>query len=95
MNREKEIKGMAKVLFGHYCGNDECGKCKEPNCIDYRKAERLFNSGYGNVKQAVKEFAERLKEELWKFDGSWQEYDGEDLCETVDNLITELYGADE
>lgn len=46
MNRENEIKGMAKVLFGHYCGNDECGKCKEPNCIDYRKAERLFNAGY-------------------------------------------------
>lgn len=46
-------------------------------------------------KQAVRKFAEKLKEELWKFDGSWQEYDGEELCETVDNLITELYGADE
>lgn len=91
MNRENEIKGMAKVLFGHYCGNDECGKCKEPNCIDYRKAERLFNAGYGNIEQAVKEFVKELKDYIRN------KYAG---CETIriwelDDLITELYGADE
>ncbi len=87
MNKAKEIEEMAKEL--HYATNESFISC--------RKIARILveRRGYGNVKQAVKEFAEQLKEELWKLDGSWQEYDGEELCETVDNLITELYGADE
>ena len=43
--QKQEIQAMAKVLYGHYCGNDECGKCKEPNCLEYRRAERLYNAG--------------------------------------------------
>lgn len=87
MDKEKEIEEMAKEL---HCATSE-------SFISCRKIARILveRCGYGNVEQAVKEFAEKLKAELWKFDGSWQEYDGEELCETVDNLITELYGAEE
>lgn len=100
MDKEKEIEEMAKFCCIHK--NRECktcctyvgGVCIE-HCAYHSFAERLQEAGYGNVKQSVREFAEKLKEELWKFDGSWQEYDGEELCETVDKLITELYGADE
>lgn len=90
---EQEIEEMAEqieqslLLANRYAGSMNKGK-------GHWIASYLVNAGYGNVKQAVKEFAEQLKEELWKFDGSWQEYDGEELCVTVDNLITELYGVD-
>lgn len=92
MDKEKEIQEMTSEILGKSFGCD----CTNLGYIIAKEvAETLFNAGYGNIKQAVKEFAEKLKEELWKFDGSWQEYDGEELCETVDNLLTELYGADE
>lgn len=58
MDKEKEIEEMAKVLYGHYCKDDKCGECKEPSCLEYRRAVKLYNAGYGDVKQAVKEFAE-------------------------------------
>lgn len=84
MNNEKEIKRM-------------CLTCKslQIDARDIREiAETLINAGYGNVKQAVKEFGKRLKEGLWKIDGDWQGVDGEELCEQIDNLITKLYGGD-
>lgn len=81
------------------CGGEDCpnfkyyqAECKR--CTKKMEVKKSFEIESPR-EQAVKEFAEKLKKELWKFDGSWQEYDGEDLCETVDNLITELYGADE
>lgn len=58
MDKKKEIEEMAKVMYRHYCKDDKCGECKQPNCLEYRRAVRLYNAGYGNVKQAVKEFAE-------------------------------------
>lgn len=101
MDKEKEIEQMTEYLVQNGIFNNLV--CRQdyayPDAMIYeccrQTAELLINSGIGNVKQAIKEFAERLKEELWKFDGGWQEYDGEELCETVDTLITELYGADE
>lgn len=99
MNKEEKIEEMAMTISAKKSNLCEvvCGKCKplyKEGCYDYNLAKYLVNAGYGNVKQAVKEFAEKLKAELWKLDGSWQYIDGEELCETVDNLITELYGAD-
>lgn len=63
MNKKKEIEAMAKVLYGQYCGNDECGKCKMPNCAEYQRAELLYNAGFSNVIKYKKEI-ERLETEL-------------------------------
>ncbi len=52
MNKEKEIEEMAKEL---HCATNE-------SFISCRKIARILveRRGYGNVKEAVKEFAERL-----------------------------------
>lgn len=64
MDKEKEIEEMVKVLEKanepiEYDDN-ECCMFAYPTQKDI--AEELYNAGYGNVKQAVKEFAEELKE---------------------------------
>lgn len=75
--------------------------CNEKhNCDYYRNiAKHLQNVGYGNVKQAVKEFAEKLKEiaiDISKDVGiEYSVLRTQTLLEQIDNLITELYGADD
>lgn len=58
-------------------------------------AEQVINAGYGNVKQAVKGFAEELKRRLklgiygayiWKY--------AEVDCEIIDNLVKKFNGED-
>lgn len=62
------------------------------------KASRLLNAGYGNIRQAVKEFAGKVKEKFWWFDKNTIYIDEEwltisDLVDRkVDELIKELYG---
>lgn len=81
MNKEKEIEDMAKEL---HCATNE-------SFISCRKIARILveRRGYGNVKQAVKEFAEKLKTMF----GQSMQYATVRRC--IDTLITELYGADE
>ena len=59
---------MAKILYRHYCGNSTCGDCKQPRCVDYIRAEKLAKEGIGDVKQAVREFSEKVKRKLIKGD---------------------------
>lgn len=74
MDKEKEIEEMAKVMYRHYCKDDKCGECKQPNCLGYCRAVQLYNAGYGNVKQTIKEFAERLKMDLAELEIESTEY---------------------
>lgn len=62
MDKEKEIEEMAKVLYGHYCKDDKCGECKEPSCLEYRRAVKLYSAGYGNVKQYQDEIEQLLND---------------------------------
>lgn len=84
MDKEKEIEKMAKEL---HCATSE-------SFISCRKIARILveRCGYGNVKQAVKEFAEKFKEY------ASTRYYGQTrfkMLRAIDNLITELYGADD
>ncbi len=100
MNNEKEIKRMAEqieqslLLANRYAGSMNKGK-------GHWIASYLVNAGYGNVKQAVKEFAEKLKNITCvlsvgtEMDGSNLIIQVTELFKIIDNLITELYGADE
>lgn len=57
----------------------------------YREvAESLVNAGIGDKKQAVKEFAEKLKVRFYNMD-----YSAIAIDNKIDDLITEIYGADE
>ena len=85
MNDEKEIEEMANAVG---IAQEELGEVAyEP----YRQIfEACVNSGIGNVKQAVKEFAEKLKDQM-ESNG----YRSPLHNRIIDTLITELYGADE
>lgn len=94
----KEIEEMAKALFESGVALDATDFAFGVDGDDHftRLAIKLVNAGYGNVKQAVKEFAERFKKEFLKHfptlftDAIYQCTDSE-----LDDLITELYGAEE
>lgn len=92
MINEKEIEEMAKVLFESGVAIDATDFAFGVDGDDHftRLTVKLVNAGYGNVKQAVKEFAERLKEKM-ELNG----YRSPLHNRIIDDLITELYGADE
>ena len=102
MDKEKDIEGIAEVLAKYWCGcyedckarndltcsNDHCEDCAgrslKPIAMD------LQNAGYGNIKQAVKEFAEELKDKVFRY----EEVDGEDVCDDIDEMFKEFYGEE-
>lgn len=75
-----------------------CEKCKfHPLCeyrgeINVNLALHLLDAGYGDIKQAVKEFAEKLKLKLKLGAYDWQ-YANVD-SKTIDSLIEEIYGKE-
>lgn len=64
MDENKQIEGMAKVLYGKYCGNDKCGNCKEPSCVSYIFAEKLYNAGYRKQSDTAREILQYLYEKM-------------------------------
>ncbi len=55
MEKEKQIEEMIKAMSVYI-----------PTPDDEIRAKLLYAAGYGNVKEAVKEFAEKLKEKVEK-----------------------------
>lgn len=89
MNKWQEIEKIAEVMCPNPHSCEVCDfECKP--CGHQETAMQLVNAGYGNVKQAVKEFADMLKEEM-ELNG----YRSPLHNHIIDDLITELYGADE
>lgn len=98
MDKEKEIEDLAEEL--------EKGKEYPYITTPTEMAERLVIVGYGNVKQAVKEFAEKIEKLLCEHEKRYSH-----LCKSkkechdetcryqailkLHKEITELYGADE
>lgn len=92
MEKEKQIEEMIKTMTG-FC---------IPTSDDEIRAKLLYAAGYGNVKEAVKEFAERVK---GIFSGNAEErqkgYEKEIGCsltvgefnEEIDELIKEVCGG--
>lgn len=85
MNNENEIERMAKIVepfITVLCEKDTI-------------AEALSEQGIGDKKQAVKEFAATLKERACAVMNSTFDRRLVVDIKQIDNLITELYGADE
>lgn len=120
MNNENEIERMAKNICKSSlagCNFPTCSKCGiKDTCKARIYATRAVNAGYGNVKQAVKEFEEKLKEKFSKRIsdlknseeecqevGDWETAarckvtynEIENVLNGFNQLITELYGAEE
>ena len=55
MEKEKQIEEIKQTMVR---------SCNVNRLYFEQMAEDLYNAGYGDTKQAVKEFAERLKERL-------------------------------
>lgn len=71
------------------CHTYLCGTLKE-NCSYIALANKLVDMGYGNIKQAVKEFVDEAKDKI-----RGEEMDDEWVWDILDELFYKLYGADE
>ena len=85
---DKKIEEMAKVISKIDFAVPYQEKEKHLGGLYGYIAEELINAGYGNVKQAVKEFADMVVDTLDNY-----QYDDMTVREIVDNLMTELYGG--
>ena len=69
MNKEEQIEEMAKAIYKSGVAIDATDIAfglYDTDTHFHRMATKLYAGGYGNVKQAVKEFAEKLKEKVEK-----------------------------
>jgi hypothetical protein len=95
MNKEEQIKEMARALCG-YSYNAETGYCNKSDeecdfmCPPYLKSKRIYSLGYGDTKQAVKEFAEKLKEKFIRLEKRYGDEADRDE-NAIPNLQFEFY----
>ena len=68
MNNQQEIEKMEFIISTtvHDCEQKDCIRncqfARQKDCKYFRAAKDLQAEGYGNVRAAVREFAEKLKE---------------------------------
>lgn len=97
MTEQEQIQEMAKLIDGSECPSEKCPKMdkeqvKAFGACNIHRAQILYNAGYGNVKQAVKEFAERVKAKFYANSVSRTKgYKEEIVCDlTVDEFNGEI-----
>lgn len=87
--KQKQIEEMDKIIYQNACEVIRvCGTCNYgekksgfTDCVSPKIAEALYNAGYGDTKQAVREFAEKVKNLPDWFDES-----------DIDQLVKETCG---
>ena len=95
MEKEKQIEEMARALCGNIY-NAEKGYCNKFKtecdfmCNAYMKSKRVYALGYGNVKEAVKDFAEKLKKKFIRLEKKYGDEADRDK-NTIPNLQFEFY----
>ena len=96
MEKEKQIEEMIKITDSHNCPKGQCFKFGY-SC-NRCKIETLVNAGYGNIKEAVKEFAEGLiKNGVYSCKCSTVKEVAENFVEQFENHIKEYakeYGVE-
>ena len=87
-----EIEKIAKIL-------DEADCVEDALFVDFDgMAKALINAGYGDVKQAVREFAEKVKKfldgaEVYFYNGEEEGiWDSTAVAEQINELIKEVCG---
>lgn len=71
MEKEKQMQELKQILFNDTILRSQvCGECSlracdrdnKPHCAKYHAIVKvIFGAGYGDTKQAVREFAEKVK----------------------------------
>lgn len=91
MNKQKEIEKI-KTIMG--CDYDYCESCythSRKSCSLRPIAERLVDAGYGNVRAAVEDVAERIK---MAFYYEFDELIPSIMADKIDELVEEVCGDD-
>lgn len=110
---EKLVKFTKAIEFyddfgKHLLCTENCKECNLQPLCEYRGEQNvnlalhLMDAGYGNVKQAIKEFIKRVNDELEnsvmesssKFNDGYNDCIFDTRC-LLDNLFKELYGVDD
>lgn len=89
MDKQKEIEKI-KTIMG--CDYDYCESCythSRKSCSLRPIAERLVDAGYGDVRAAVKEFAESVK---MAFYYEFDELIPSIMADKIDELVKEVCG---
>lgn len=96
MDKQKEIEEMAKKICKSSsvgCNFPTCNKCGiKDTCKARIYATRAIKAGYGNVRQAVKEFAEKLKNECAYPTTACPSYV---YVDSIDELLEEYLNVDQ
>ena len=95
MNKQQEIEKMAFSICpmpqaGEYI--TDCSKCGyNGDCPRQKYAKKFMEKGYGNVRAAVEDVAERIKMEFYyEFD----ELIPSIMADKIDELVEEVCGDD-
>lgn len=93
MEKEKQIEGMAKLINGSKCPIEVCPKIdkeqeKAFGACNIHRAQILYDAGYGNTKEALKETAREILKMLHDIGGCDAT---DDYSRGWDNAINEAY----
>lgn len=96
MNKEQEVKVLALQLCTlpqkYRITITKCEECgNDGTCVRQKTAEALVKAGYGDVRAAVKEFAERVK---MAFYHEFDELIPSTMADKIDALVDEVCGDD-
>lgn len=95
MDKQKEIEKMEFIISTtvHDCEQKDCIRncqfARQKDCKYFRAAKYLQAEGYGNVRAAMKEFAERVK---MAFYYEFDELIPSTMADKIDELVKEIYG---
>lgn len=95
MDKQKEIEKMEFIISTtvHDCEQKDCIRncqfARQKDCKHFRAAKDLQAEGYGDVREAVKEFAESVKMAIYyEFD----ELIPSRMADKIDELVKEVCG---
>lgn len=91
MNKQQEIEHIARLIED--CPCDECTFCLRygKECKGYVTARKIIKNGYGNVRAAVEDVAERIK---MAFYYEFDELIPSIMADKIDEFIEEVCGDD-
>jgi len=93
MDKEKEIEEMAKVIMDSAFNDMSNKRSLHKFGVSGFYAEALISAGYGNVKQAIKDFAGKLFENISVFLAKKNITSANEVKQII-RKTEELYGED-
>lgn len=97
MNKQQEIEKMEFIISStvHDCEQKDCIRncqfARQKDCKYFRAAKDLQGEGYGNVRAAVEDVAERIK---MAFYYEFDELIPSRMADKIDELVKEICGDD-